>query len=89
MPTALSAPVSNVPPNPPNHTISNPTPDSRSRIIPTLRISSRFRLLEERLETALKLVALAGERPATHAISAKCRIVPVELLRSLTQMRRD
>lgn len=32
MPTALSAPVSNVPHNPPNHTISNPTPDSRSRI---------------------------------------------------------
>jgi len=42
-------------------------------------ISSRFLLLEEILETALKLFALAGERPATHAIFVSCRILVVLL----------
>ena len=42
-------------------------------------ISSRFLLLEEILETALKLFVLAGERPATHAIFVSCRILVVLL----------
>ena len=42
-------------------------------------ISSRFLLLEEILETALKLFALAGERAATHAIFVSCRILVVLL----------
>ena len=42
-------------------------------------ISSRFLLLEEILETALKLFALAGERPATHPIFVSCRILLVLL----------